>query len=108
MCLAQGPQSSDAGEALTRGPSVASQALCNCAACLAKAKNLVLKKYTRVGKSSFNLNCEANGAFGDRAEEGIYVVMFAPLSIFTVIPVTIYSTIELSDGVIVLGQPLKI
>ena len=27
MCLAQGPQRSDAGEALTRGPSVSSQAL---------------------------------------------------------------------------------
>ena len=27
MCLAQGPQSSDAGEARTRGPSVSSQAL---------------------------------------------------------------------------------
>ena len=28
MCLAQGPQRSDAGEARTRGPSVSSQALC--------------------------------------------------------------------------------
>ena len=27
MCLAQGPQRSDAGEAQTRGPSVSSQAL---------------------------------------------------------------------------------
>ena len=27
MCLAQGPQHSDTGEALTRGPSVSSQAL---------------------------------------------------------------------------------
>ena len=27
MCLAQGPQRSDAGEARTRGPSVSSQAL---------------------------------------------------------------------------------
>ena len=27
MCLAQGPQGSDAGEARTRGPSVLSQAL---------------------------------------------------------------------------------
>ena len=27
MCLAQGPQRSDAGEALTRGPSVSSQVL---------------------------------------------------------------------------------
>ena len=31
MCLAQGPQRSDAGEARTRGPSVLSQALYNCA-----------------------------------------------------------------------------
>ena len=27
MCIAQGPQRSDAGEARTRGPSVSSQAL---------------------------------------------------------------------------------
>ena len=31
MCLAQGPQRSDAGEAQTRGPSVSSQALYHCA-----------------------------------------------------------------------------
>ena len=31
MCLAQGPQRSDASEARTRGPSVLSQALYNCA-----------------------------------------------------------------------------
>ena len=30
MCLAQGPQRSDASEALTRGPSVSSQALYHC------------------------------------------------------------------------------
>ena len=30
MCLAQGPQRSDAGEAQTRGPSVSSQALYHC------------------------------------------------------------------------------
>ena len=30
MCLAQGPQRSDAGEARTRGPLVLSQALYNC------------------------------------------------------------------------------
>ena len=33
MCLAQGPQRSDAGEARTRGPSVSSQALYHCAPC---------------------------------------------------------------------------
>ena len=31
MCLAQGPQHSDAGEAQTRSPSVSSQALSHCA-----------------------------------------------------------------------------
>ena len=31
MCLAQGPQPSDAGEARTCGPSVSSQALYHCA-----------------------------------------------------------------------------
>ena len=31
MCLAQGPQRSDAGEAQTRGASVSSQALYHCA-----------------------------------------------------------------------------
>ena len=31
MCLAQGSQRSDAGEARTRGPSVSSQALYHCA-----------------------------------------------------------------------------
>ena len=41
-------------------------------------------------------------------EEEISVVMFAFLSIYTGISVTIYSTIELSNGIIVLGQPLKI
>ena len=55
--------------------------------CLAKAKNLVLNKYTKVGKRSFSLNREANyrpqGAFDGRAEEGISVVMFAFLSYFS-------------------------
>ena len=55
--------------------------------CLAKAKNLILSKYTKVEKRCFNLNREANygpqGAFDDRAEEGISVVMFAFLSIFS-------------------------
>ena len=34
MCLAQGPHRSDAGEVRTRGPSVWSQALYNCATAL--------------------------------------------------------------------------
>ena len=36
MCLAQGPQRSDAGEARTRGPSVSSQALYHLATALPK------------------------------------------------------------------------
>ena len=36
MCLAQGPQRSDAGEARTRGPSVSSQALYHWATALPK------------------------------------------------------------------------
>ena len=35
MCLAQGPQRSDGGDARTRGPSVSSQALYHCAHCRA-------------------------------------------------------------------------
>ena len=38
MCLAQGPQRSDAGEARTRGPSVSSQALYNWATALPPTK----------------------------------------------------------------------
>ena len=38
MCLAQGPQRSDAGEARTRGPSVSSQALYHWATALPKKK----------------------------------------------------------------------
>ena len=37
MCLAQGPQRSDAGEARTRGPSVSSQALYHWATALPTA-----------------------------------------------------------------------
>ena len=36
MCLAQGPQRSDAGEARTRGPSVSSQARFHWASALPK------------------------------------------------------------------------
>ena len=61
--------------------------LCVLNACLAKTKSLVLNKYTKVGKRCFNINREANyrpqGAFDDRAEEGVSVVMFAFLSIFS-------------------------
>ena len=61
--------------------------LCLLNACLKKAKHLVLNKYTKVGTPCFNLNREANfrpqGAFPDRAEEGISLVLFAFLSIFS-------------------------
>ena len=40
MCLAQGPQRSDAGETRTRGPSVSSQALYHWATAL--PKNILL------------------------------------------------------------------
>ena len=42
MCLAQGPQRSDAGEARTRGLSVSSQALYHWATTLPKPNLLVL------------------------------------------------------------------
>ena len=52
-----------------------------------RQKNLLLNKYTKVGKRCFNLNREANyrlqSAFDDRSEEGISVVMFAFLYIFS-------------------------
>ena len=78
-----------------------------CAVCLAKANHIVLNKYTKVGKRCFNLNPGANyrpqGALADRAEKGVCLSIY----LFTEIPVTIYSTIELSNSVIVLGHPLK-
>ena len=46
MCLAQGPQRSDAGEARTRGPSVSSQALYHWVTALPKKKkkkNIAIK-----------------------------------------------------------------
>ena len=44
MCLAQGPQRSDAGEARTRGPSVSSQALYHWATALPKCPYVLYKK----------------------------------------------------------------
>ena len=41
MCLAQGPQRSDAGEARTRGPSVSSQALYHWATALPQALEIM-------------------------------------------------------------------
>ena len=41
MCLAQGPQRSDAGEARTRGPSVSSQALYHWATALQKTWSIL-------------------------------------------------------------------
>ena len=44
MCLAQGPQRSDAGEARTRGPSVSSQALYHWATALPIDRDLKYHK----------------------------------------------------------------
>ena len=45
MCLAQGPQRSDAGEAWTRGPSVSSQALYHWGVTFIKHIYFLYKKY---------------------------------------------------------------
>ena len=77
-----------------------------CVSC--KGKKLSTNKYTNTGKRRFNLNREANYrpqcAFDDSAEGNVCLSIF----LFTGIPVTIYSTLELSDRVVVLGLPLKI
>ena len=49
MCLAQGPQRSDAGEARTRGPSVSSQALYH----WATSDNLIYKSSNREVNPSY-------------------------------------------------------
>ena len=50
-------------------------------------KKTIHNKYTKVGKRYFKLNGQANyhpqGAFDDRAKKGIFVVMYAFLSIFS-------------------------
>ena len=51
MCLAQGPQRSDACEARTRGPSVSSQALYHWATALPKKKKKKKKKKKYTGKN---------------------------------------------------------
>ena len=43
MCLAQGPQRSDAGEAWTYGPSVSSQALYHWATALSNSMYVAMK-----------------------------------------------------------------
>ena len=43
MCLAQGPQGSDAGEARTRGPSVSSEALYHRATVLPNGMGMCLE-----------------------------------------------------------------
>ena len=48
MCLAQGPQRSDNGEAQTRGPSVSSQALYHWATALPRKVTLKLSKIDHV------------------------------------------------------------
>ena len=45
MCLAQGPQRSDAGEARTRYPSVSSQALYHWATALPDSPDLIVDNY---------------------------------------------------------------
>ena len=52
MCLAQGPQRSDAGEARTRGPSVSSQALYHWATVLHMTKMATKPIY---GKNYLNI-----------------------------------------------------
>ena len=48
MCLAQGPQRSDAGEARTHGPSVLSQALYHWATALPLRKKKKEEWYTHI------------------------------------------------------------
>ena len=50
MCLAQGPQRSDAGEARTHGPSILSQALYHWATALPTEGGLIIK--TKAKKKS--------------------------------------------------------
>ena len=53
MCLAQGPQRSDAGEARIRGPLVLSQALYNCTAFLTLGAGLGAPGYPGGRKKKF-------------------------------------------------------
>ena len=46
MCLAQGSQRSDAGEARTRGPSISSQALYHWATALPGFRDRFLREYS--------------------------------------------------------------
>ena len=62
MCLAQGPQHSDAGEARPRGPSVSSQALNHWATALPPCKMSYQKTVTTVLKI-FNIYASKFGAF---------------------------------------------
>ena len=60
MCLAQGPQRSDAGEARTRGPSVSSQALYHWATALPsciyrKGVEKAVAKWSFMSKTSLSL-----------------------------------------------------
>ena len=53
MCLAQGPQRSDAGEARTRGPSVSSQALYHCAPYETHVSTLLTKSYNEQNNNDY-------------------------------------------------------
>ena len=73
--------------------------------------NNLQNKYTKVGKCCFNLNRQANfqpqSACDDMREKEICGNVCLSIYLFTGIPVTIYSTIELSDSFIVLEYPSK-
>ena len=53
MCLAQGPQRSDADEARTRGPSVSSQALYHWGIALLKYSSIIYRFIKRVEKNRY-------------------------------------------------------
>ena len=65
MCLAQGPQRSDAGEARTRGPSVSSQALYHWATALP-----TLYVYA---DDKWNSNCTAKDSYRNPFLFGVIV-----------------------------------
>ena len=70
MCLAQGPQRSDAGEARTRGPSVSSQALYHWA--------------TALPCDSVEKVWNGNIGLGDRQKDTITLVnVYVDLVVFT-------------------------
>ena len=66
MCLDQGPQRSDAGEARTRGPSVSSQALFNWATALPMWGKFFKSKYIQFSfKTSVKVGALVGTVQGD-------------------------------------------